>query len=90
MDWVKEFSELSSWKEEGIYSWLPKVQPSDLYSSLLSRKTISSLSSAYLLEVVVASRFTSIGEGFSVGSSMIIKVDASIDRLENFFSKCLL
>jgi len=33
------------------------------------------------------SESTSIGEGFSVGSFMILEVEVSVDRLENFFSK---
>ena len=90
MDWVKEFSELSSWKEKGTYSWLPRVQSSYLYPSLLSRETTSSLSSAYLLGVVVTSRSTSIGEEFSAGSFMILEVEVLVDELENFFSKHLL
>ena len=90
MDWVKEFSELSSWKEKGTYSWLPRVQLSDLYPSLFSRETTSSLSSAYLLGVVVTSRSTSIGEEFSAGSFMILEVEVLVDELENFFSKHLL
>jgi len=40
--------------------------------------------------VVAASGFTSIEERFLVGSSMILEVEASVDELGNFFSKCLL
>jgi len=40
--------------------------------------------------VVVASKSTSIGEGFSVGSSMILEVYALVDGSGSFFSKHLL
>ena len=68
IDWVKEFSELLSWKERDIYIWLPNVQPSNLYLSLLPRKTTSLLSSAHLLGVVVVSGSTFIGKGFLMGN----------------------
>jgi len=40
--------------------------------------------------MVVVSRSISIGEGFLAGSSMILEIEASVDRLENIFSKCFL
>jgi len=46
--------------------------------------------SAHLLGVVAASRFTSIEEEFSAGSSMILEVEVLVDGLGNFFSKHLL
>jgi len=79
MDWVKEFSKLLTWKKKDIYNWLPRVQPSNLYLLLLS--------SAHFLEVVATSGSTFIEEGFSAGSSMILEVETSINRSENFFSK---
>ena len=37
--------------------------------------------------MVTISKSTFIGEGFSVGSSMILEVKTSVGRLENFFFK---
>jgi len=76
MDWVKR---LSTYKKRSIYSWLPRVQLSNLYLSLLSRKTVSSSSSAYFLGVVTISGLTSIEKGFSVDSSTILEIEASIE-----------
>jgi len=39
------------------------------------------------LEIVAISGSTSIRGGFSASSSMILKVEALVDGLENFFSK---
>jgi len=39
------------------------------------------------LGIIVVSGLTSIGGGFSAGSSIILEVEVSVDRLENFFSK---
>jgi len=40
--------------------------------------------------MVTVSGSTSIGGGFSVGSSMILEVKTSVDGLGNFFSKYFL
>ena len=40
--------------------------------------------------MVAVSVSTSIGEEFSVGSFMILEVEALVDGLENFFSKYFL
>jgi len=76
MDWVKK---LSTYKKRSTYSWLPRVQLSDLYLSLLSRKTASLSLSAHFLGVVTISRLTSIEKGFSVDSSTILEIETSIE-----------
>jgi len=40
--------------------------------------------------MITVSELTSIGGGLLVDRSMILKVEASVDGLENFFSKCFL
>jgi len=40
--------------------------------------------------MVTVSGSTSIEGGFSVGSSIILEVEVSVDGLGNFFSKCFL
>jgi len=79
MDWVKEFSKLSTYKKRSTCSWLPKVQLFNLYLLLLSRKTASSLSSAHFLGVVTISGLTSIEKRFSVDSFTILEIKVLIE-----------
>ena len=79
MDWVKEYSKLSTYKKRSTYSWLPKVQLFDLYLLLLSRKNALSSSSVHFLGVVTISGLTFIEKRFSGDSSTILEIKALIE-----------